>query len=269
MKQIFYSLCLFLLMMQGAFASELTESPDLEKISYILVKKTRITQNVFEYTYQMEVTNKTTAKLKKLTFLFPPDQYSQGGIKITDAFVTFDILEKGETKISKDTFSFQYFRLNAPLNVETFESMIFYNKGISFKDAKNNEVTLFIDRLYETDNKKFSDILTISENKNPTNKDLNTFPAITQNFIEFNFSENFSVNHFNTKLISAAYGLQQPKDLNIEIKYVENPYRTLLFRDHRTEWAAFTNHQDTGIAELKTIPENNQIVFALIRSNNE
>jgi len=264
MKQIFYSLCLFLLMMQGAFADFI----DLESINFKLINKTRITQTLFEYTYQVKITNKNTTKLKNLILLFPPDTNINFDVKITDPFIFFGELKKGEIKTSIDTFSFQYAR-SEPLDVSKLPNIIIYNKGVSFKDAKNNEITLFIDRYYESipDNKGFSDIVTISENKNPTNKNLNTFPSITQNFIEFDFVKDFTVNSNYAMSLNAKYSLPLPKKLNIEVKYIENPYRVLVLRDSETEWTTFSNHQDIKIAELNVLPENNQIFFALIRSD--
>ena len=254
MKQIFYSLCLFLLMMQGAFADDpFFYKKDIEIGQYELISKVRLERELFQYTYKLTLKNISNTRLKNVRLSLyrgiSGTDAPLSGVTVINGLLMFNQFEKGESRQSSNTFTIQTSRTES-IDINNLKVTIKYQTPIIFKDSKGNEIALFIEEsikeLITTNN-----FITIADNKNPTNKDLNNFPVITNNFIEIAIND--------PSLAQLPY--------SIDIHYTENPYRVLLLRNNETEWTPFINNKDKKIAELTAKPENGKLLFALIRRN--
>ncbi len=251
MKPLLQVCCLFLFFIKGVYASPSSTfyKEDIKINEYQLVEKKRIDRTTFQYSYKISITNIRQTKLRDIKVAVWAGK-SVTGVEMIDPLVQFSGLEKGETQQSLDTFTIQTSRTE-PLDVKDLSVVMRYKIPVLFQDSKGNQIALFLDKWLEADGLVLTDFFTITENKNPTNKDLNTFPAITANFIEIKVLDSFFTQTYHP----------------IEVQYIESPHRVLLLRENETEWTPFRNHQDKQWLEFNAIPENNRIVFALIRRN--
>ena len=277
MKHIIYALFIFLNMSALSYAEEdpnLFYKHDLSVGEYTLINKDRLGRNSFEYTYKVTITNISNKKLKNVRLiLLNQEKFYSKGIIVKQPLLNFGILEKGETKQSIDTVIVSTER-SAILDITKIPLTIRYNAPISFTDSKGNEISLFLPQIPVSGDvdRLPIELLAFSENKNPTNKDLNTFPAITNNFIEISIPEEFSNLLY---LLTFFSGIKEDppfqgieyKPFDIEIKYSETPHRLLLLQEGETAWASFNNNAAKHFIQFTTTPENNKIVFALIRRN--
>ncbi len=252
MKSFISAFLLFLFFINDAYAADGRCDDDFEIGNYELVNKIRLSRTSFEYTYKMEITNTSPTRLKNI-MVWVGISGTQTDIQFITNSVKFDSIEKNETKQSLNSFTLQTNRAT-PLDLNNdLEVAIGCYAPIVFTDTKGNEILFFMNKLYVDfhNDPNNSTFITITDNKNPTNKDLNNFPVITNNFIEI------------VPLISNF------PDYSIDVNYTESPYRVLLFSNGETEWTTFVNHLDKGYIEFKPNPQatEDKIIFALVRRN--
>ena len=277
MKHIIYALFILLnISVLSHAAEEDFYKKDLKISEYTLINKDRLGRNSFEYSYKVKLTNISNKKLKNVRLvLLNKEDLLSNGIRVKQSLLDFGTLEKGETKQSIDTVIISNQR-TAILDITKIPLVIRYNAPFTFTDTKGNEIALFLPQLPSgSDSFQLSlstELLSFSENKNPTNKNLNTFPVITNNFIEISIPEKLSNDIgmvLGYALLSGDPTLNatEYKPFDIEIKYTENPHRLLLLQEGETAWASFNNVAEKHFIQFNATPENNKIVFALIRRN--
>jgi len=264
MKFIIRLCCFYLLLFGVAFGEE-AFSDSIKISEYKLVSEKRIDSTTFEFAYTVKATNISTFRLKKVTSVIGiiKDGFTSIGtgnskvsIKVVSGSLNFGTLGVGETKESLNTFIIQYDR-SIPVNLEDLLWSGEFQKGfILGQDTKGNEITLFLSSPFDS-NESVANVVNLIQGNNPTADDFSNLPMITNQFLVIKFAfEGIEAGTFD--------GFPP---LTIEVKYTENPHRLLLLRQERVRWYTFINHEDQNLAEFKAKPENDQIVFALIRRN--
>ena len=232
---------------------------DFIKISqYKLISQKRINENTFEFSYKAKATNISSLKLKQVIGVLSNGVHSigtgniKGTVNIIEGLFSFGTIDVGETKESLNTLILQSDR-SAPIDLENLIWEGDFLKGLVLgQDTKGNQITLFLMSFLFEHPENF----TLTENNNPTNHDVSNFSSITNQFLGIHFSiENTG---FNTDIFAP---------FEIEIKYIENPFRLLLLHRGWIEWAQFINNKQEKIVEFRATPQNNQIIFELIRKN--
>lgn len=241
---------------------------------YELVAEKRISQNIFEYSYKITLTNTSGVELNNVEVIITnlrvtglDDEvnvdFSIPGIKNINKTYnpnSFNIFQSvspllflgkfniGETKKSINTLTIRYDRSVAPLNINELLVFVKSTKKIHVNDGKNNQFSLtFLPAL--NGHIEITD-LTIKTQQNPTNiPNINSLPFITENFIEITLPETFE------KIVR----------VNIEVKYSTEPYRLLFFTENEIKWAVFEKDKNKGVAGFSLpVDENLKVTFALI-----